>query len=90
MNEHIHYKVTWGDTLYGISSRFEIEPHIIKYRNHVNDIYIGQVLTIPINSPQIKSVNIQTKQKTIEYYLKRHANKKHIFNYYTYKKSHYH
>jgi len=83
-----HYTVSWGDTLLTIAYHFDIEPDEIKYINHLNNIYVGQILSIPNSNSRIiqnKQVNIK---KSLEYYLKRHAQKKHIFSFYPTQKSH--
>lgn len=88
MDENIHYTVCWGDTLESIANQFDVSAQEVKHTNSIEEIYIGKVLIIPNNT----ETTIPTKKiiisKSLGYYLKRHAKKKHIFNFYFYKKSH--
>ena len=86
MNKYIHYKVSWGDTLETIANKFNLTEEDIKYINNIKQIYVGQVLIIPIDYPRIE--RLKKINTSLAYYLKRHINKQKIFNFYTYKKSH--
>lgn len=78
INDIIHYKVDWGDTLNSIADKFDIDARALKYYNNVSDFYVGLILAIP----QEIIVNPQTNNRTIEFYLKRHLKKRHLFNFY--------
>ncbi|HEY8364171.1 MAG TPA: LysM peptidoglycan-binding domain-containing protein [Haloplasmataceae bacterium] len=86
MIKYYHYKVSWGDKLDTIANRFNIDVQDLKYLNRIKDIYIGQILLIPIE------VNIPIPNKTyavsLTTCLERHIKRKRYFNFYTYQKSH--
>lgn len=84
MIKYIHYKINWGDTLETISTKYNISIDDIKYINRLTDIYVGKILLIPVKTQNIipnDEINI-----TLDYCLKRHINKKNLFNFYNYKK----
>lgn len=82
MIDFIHYEVKFGDTIHDIAERYNTDD--ILYYNHFNSFYPGVILKIP---KQItNSVKKKILDRDIEFYLKRHLNKKHLFNFYQYKK----
>lgn len=86
MGEHLHYTVTWGDTLDSIAKRFSIDKNTLLTINQIEAIQIGLILTIPQESHrkvEVKNINL----KLIDY-LMRHKEKQHLFNFYQYQKSH--
>ncbi|QVK17833.1 LysM peptidoglycan-binding domain-containing protein [Mycoplasmatota bacterium] len=87
MEEHIHYTVCWGDSFESIANRFGVSSQEIKSTNSIDEIYTGKILIIPNKTEEIPIKKIIIN-KSLGDYLKRHAKKKHIFNFYSYKKSH--
>ncbi|MFA9397539.1 MAG: LysM peptidoglycan-binding domain-containing protein [Clostridiaceae bacterium] len=58
----VNYKVSIGDTLWGLSKKFNTSINTIKISNYLISDYlmIGEILTIPVNSTQIvKPIGIE-------------------------------
>ncbi len=84
MIDFIHYEVKFGDTILEIAKKHDMDVNLILYYNHYNSFYPGIILRIP------RKITITTKNKDlsrdVEFYLKRHTNKKHLYNFYRYKR----
>jgi LysM repeat protein len=84
MRKIIHYKIKWGDKLNIIADKFGLTSEEIMYINRINEIYVGQIIIIP--TPKIKKIKSNPINRTLLYYLTRQKAKKHLYNFYYYKK----
>lgn len=84
MRKTIHYKIKWGDKLNIIADKFGLTSEEIMYINRINEIYVGQIIIIP--TPKIKKIKSNPINRTLLYYLTRQKVKKHLYNFYYYKK----
>jgi murein DD-endopeptidase MepM/ murein hydrolase activator NlpD len=55
---YISYTVRSGDTLYGLASRFDTSVEALRQLNRVqgSHLHIGQVLQIPVATPEVKGI----------------------------------
>ncbi len=80
----IHYKVRFGDTIESIAKEYDVDPNIIMYSD---SFHVGKILMIPQAENRVKPSQKITINKSLEYYLNRHANKKHLFHFYGFVKT---